>query len=215
MTFETHEPTVFVVDDDPGARESVAALVGEMGLSYAGYASAEEFLEEYDVKRTGCLVADVRLDGMNGLALQERLLAIESSLPVVVITAYADVPLTVRAMQNGALTLLEKPCSQHQLGDAIRQAVAQSVAHHRRHARWYDTQQRINRLTEKERQVMELLTLGKSNKEIADELHIGLRTVERRRHHILEKMQVRSLAQLSRMVAESQAAKPMARFDIG
>ena len=123
----SNEPTVFVVDDDELARDSVCALVQSMGIRAESFSSAEEFLEQYVDGRPGCLVTDVRMTGMSGLELQEKLQELKIPLPVIVMTAYAKTSLTVRAMQSGAVTVLEKPCEENELWDAIRTALARDA----------------------------------------------------------------------------------------
>ena len=200
MTFDT---TVFVVDDDPAARQSVAALVESMGLCAETFESAESFLQAYDSARPGCLVTDLRMFGMSGLELQEALFRDKISLPVIVITAFADVPLAVRAMKHGAITLLEKPCHEQELVSNINRAIElDSVTRHKT-AQVRSIKQRLDTLTGGERAVMQLLITGKMNKNIAKELDLGLRTVELRRHQIMKKMQVDSVAELVRLVMEA------------
>lgn len=190
------EPTVFIVDDDPAARQSVSALIESMGLLAETYASAEKFLETYDPGRPGCLVTDYRMVGMSGLELQEALVSNKITLPVIVITAYADVPLAVDAMKRGAITLLEKPCHENELVSNIRRAVEMDARNRQEHAHVQQIQERLATLSKGELEVTKLLLAGKMNKNIARELDLGLRTVELRRHQIMKKMQVDSVAQL-------------------
>ena len=117
------EPTIYVVDDDDESRLSVSALVRSLGLRSESFSSAEEFLENYQDGRPGCLVTDVRMRGMSGLALQKKLQERHISLPVILLTAFAGIPMTVQAMKRGAVTLLEKPCEEDQLWEAIRDAL--------------------------------------------------------------------------------------------
>jgi len=199
----TTEPTVFVVDDDPAARQSVSALVESMGLAAETYESAEAFLESFDKHRTGCLVTDYRMLGMSGLELQEALVRENITLPIIVITAYADVPTAVRAMKRGAITLLEKPCHEEELVANIRRAVEQDVNTRHKSLRIDDIRARLQTLTEGEKAVILRLLDGKMNKNIAKELDLGLRTVELRRHQIMKKMNVDSVAELVRLVMEA------------
>ena len=202
----TQAATVFVVDDDPAARQSVTALVESMGLSVESFESAEAFLAAYDSARTGCLVTDYRMLGMSGLELQEALVRENISIPTIVITAYADVPLAVRAMKRGAITLLEKPCHEEELVANIRRAVELDATARHQSERSRQTQKLVASLTDGERAVMRLLMAGKMNKNIAKELDLGLRTVELRRHQIMKKLQVDSVAELVRLVLEADAA---------
>ncbi len=196
--------TVFVVDDDPSARDSVIELVGSMGIPAEPFASAEEFLKQYHEDRPGCLVTDVRMLNMSGVELLERLADKGSVLPVIVITAYADVPLTVRAMRAGAVTLLEKPCRDQELWESVREALRRDTVNRSQFQRVRDIRKRLESLTEEERQVMDLMVAGKANKVIADELVMGLRTVELRRHHLFRKMKANSVAELVELVVEAR-----------
>lgn len=199
----TDEPTVFVVDDDELARTSVCALVRSMGIRAESFSSAEEFLNHYVEGRPGCLVTDVRMLGMSGLELQERLRELDIRLPVIVMTAYAKTPLTVRAIQGGAVTLLEKPCGEDELWDAIRKALSQDINGRATHQRVQELRRRIERLTPTQRKVMDLIVAGKANKVIAMELDISVRTVEARRQEVFVKMQSDSVAELVRLVLEA------------
>ena len=201
------QPTVFVVDDDLAVRQSVCALVKPMGVSTESFTSAEEFLDAYDRSRPGCLVTDLRMLGMSGLELQDKLAGMGITLPVIIVTAYADVPVAVCAMEKGAITLLEKPCRESDLWDAIRKALALDAERRQERARCRETQKRISQLTPDERQVMNLMIAGKPNKVIASELNLGVRTVELRRHHVFNKMHTESLAELVQLVVEARAGE--------
>lgn len=197
------EPTVFVVDDDKLMRRSVCALVGSMEIPAEAFCSAEEFLENYVDGRPGCLVTDVRMLGMSGLELQEKLRELDIRLPVIVMTAFATTPLTVRAMQGGAVTLLEKPFAEDELWNAIRKALAKDARQQAADERRRELRGRIERLTPTQRQVMDLMVAGKPNKSIAKELDVGMRTVEYRRREVFQQMQAESLAELIRLVMEA------------
>jgi FixJ family two-component response regulator len=195
-----HHPVVYVVDDDPAARDSLSALVESRGGQAQVFASAEEFLAAYDRQRTACVVTDVRMLGMSGLELQEQLQKVDGALPVIVITAFADVPQAVCAMRKGAVTFLQKSCSDHQLWQAIERALAhaQLVEVQRRRK----TSRQLANLRPEDRAVLDLLVAGKSNKAIATELQMGLRTVEARRQSLFRRMQTHSLALLVRRALE-------------
>jgi FixJ family two-component response regulator len=203
----TQTATVYVVDDDPAVRESIRALVTSAGLHVETYSSAESFLQDYQADHPGCLVTDLRMLEMSGLDLLEKLQHSEHPLPTIVISAYADVPVTVRAMQAGAVTLLEKPCRNEQLVQSIQGALQRDAefraarsARQAAQAQKEDIQRRLNTLTTEEHEVLRRMVAGKLNKVIANELFISLRTVETRRHKVLEKMKADSLAELVRMV---------------
>ena len=194
------EPTVFIVDDDPAARDSVAALVSSKGMPVETFQSGEEFLKGFDSSRLGCVVADVHMGGMTGLDLQESLGKRGARLPVVLITGYGDIPTAVRAMAAGAFTFLEKPCRDHELWGTIRKALQWAAERQLEETRRADAQKRLAQLTPDEHRVMAAMVGGKSNKIIAQELDVGLRTIESRRASVLRKMQAESLADLVRIV---------------
>ena len=193
------DSTIFVVDDDDAARESVVALVGSKGLRAKGFASAEAFLSAFDPAEKGCLVVDVRMQGMTGLQLIERLAARHSELPVVVITGYADVPMAVRAMQMGAVTFLEKPCHEQELWTAIERVLETEQRRQVERSEQAEVAARIASLSDGEVAVFRMLLAGKVNKRMAIELDLGLRTVEARRSSVMRKMQASSLPDLVRM----------------
>jgi len=199
---------VYIVDDDPAACESVAALVDSMGLRSKSFRSAEDLLSSLTGNEAGCVVTDLRLKGMTGLELQQQLGQTGHRLPVIVISAFADVPIAVRAMQNGAVTLLQKPYRDQELWDAIRTAVARDSKERQIECRRKAIENRLGTLTSDERSVLDLLLQGKPNKAIAAILKIGLRTVEARRQSIMRKMTVGSLAELVKAVAELELAQP-------
>jgi FixJ family two-component response regulator len=204
-------PRVFVVDDDWAARESVVAMVTSKGVHAQGYASAEEFLDDFDPSWLGCLVTDVRMAGMSGVQLQETLRADGITLPVILISGYADVPTAVHTMRAGAVTFLEKPCREDDLWSAIGKAIEwhRRRREARRRAEWLEA--RFTQLTPGERDVMRAMVAGKPNKVIASELEIGLRTVELRRANVLQKTGAGSLAELVRLaVAADRMAEAVA-----
>jgi FixJ family two-component response regulator len=197
------KPTVFVVDDDPQTRESACILIRSMGIHSKSFASAEEFLAAFDMRCPGCLVTDVRLPGMSGIELLEELKRRDIPLPVIVVTAYARTRVTIRAIKAGAVTLLEKPYDEEELWDAIRKAIAQDQNCRGEYQRRELIRSRYQRLTAPERQVLAMLVQGKSNKVMAEELNISVRTVETRRSDVFAKMQAENLVQLVRMVIEA------------
>jgi FixJ family two-component response regulator len=196
------DAVVYIVDDDRAARDAVAALVGEMGVAAQKYASAEEFLQAYDGHRPGCLVTDVRMLGMSGIELQDQLARRGVSLSVIVLTAYADTPTTIRAIKQGAHTLLEKPCRDQELWDAINAALREDVAKCQRDERLADIRRRLDTLTPAERRVLERLVQGDANKVMAKRLGVSVRTIEVRRATVFRKLRCESLAELVRMYLE-------------
>jgi FixJ family two-component response regulator len=200
--------TIYVVDDDAAARESVIALISLKGLAARGFASAEEFLGQFDPAQPGCLVVDVRMSGMSGLQLLQHLQQRKISFPAIVITGYADVPMAVKAMQAGAMTFLEKPCQEQELWTAIQQALDLEAAQVAQRKQKSEIESRLASLTEDEVAVLRKLLEGLPNKRIAVDLDIGLRTVELRRSNIMKKMVAASLPELVRMAIQADFLKP-------
>jgi FixJ family two-component response regulator len=200
-------PAVYVVDDDAQARKAVTTLIEAMGVETFGFNSAEEFLEAYDGRRPACLVTDVRMIGMSGLELQEELLRRGIDISVVVLTGFATTPGTVRAMRNGALTLLEKPCRDDELWEAIRDGLAADRQAMSMQQSLEDARGRFESLTVKERDVLAHVAAGEANKVIARRLNVSLRTVELHRQSVFQKMGADSLAELIRMVVALEAEK--------
>jgi two-component system response regulator FixJ len=197
------EPVVYIVDDDAIAREAVAALVDEMQITTRSFASAEEFLAAYNGHRPACLVTDLRMRGMSGLELQERLAAGGITLSVIVITAYPKTSSAVRAVKAGAINYLEKPCRDEELWDAIRAGLAADAERFQREQRIAEIRRRIASLTPAERKVMDRIVEGLSNKAMAHRLRVSVRTIEVRRHHVFQKMNADSVAELVKMVLEA------------
>lgn len=194
------EFTVFVVDDDADVLEAVDFLLHSVGLKVETYASAKEFLEAYDPLQPGCLVLDVRMPGMSGLELQERLEALESTLPIIFLSAHGDVPIAVHAIKAGAVDFLEKPFRDQELIDKVQDAIEVNARLRRDLAERNRIAGRIDALTPREREVMELVVQGKTNKAIASELGLSQRTVEIHRARVMEKMRAESLPELVQMV---------------
>lgn len=199
------EPTVFIVDDNQAVRRAVQALVESEGLAAETFGSGQEFLDAYDPERPGCLVLDVRLRGSSGLDVQDELRRIKATLPIIILTAYGNVSTSVRAFKGGAVDFLQKPVVPEKLLKAVRSAIemdrrARDVA-----ATRAAVTKRIEELTPREREVMELLVLGKSSKEIGEALDLSVRTVEGHRGEVLRKMEVSSAAELVREVLAARS----------
>jgi FixJ family two-component response regulator len=195
----TQEPTVFVVDDDPSLRTAVSRLIGSVGLPVRTFGSADDFLAGVDVSSPGCVVLDVRMPGASGLDLQDQLVAGGYTLPVIFVSAHADVALTVRAMRAGALQVFTKPFDDQALLDAIHEALL--LDRHRRldELETRELQERFATLTVREREVMRLVVTGMLNKEIASKLGTTEKTVKAHRGQVVHKMQARSVPDLVRM----------------
>lgn len=192
-------PVVFVVDDDPSVRKALGRLLRTAGLSVETFASAEEFLQHVLPDAPGCLIVDVRMPGLSGLDLQHRLTDTNIGLPVVFITGHGDIPMTVRAMKAGAVDFLPKPFDESSLLHAVRQAIARSVRTRRQSAEGAAIRQRLESLTPREREVLELVVRGMLNKQIAHRLEVTEKTVKVHRAQVMRKMQADSLAGLVQM----------------
>jgi len=195
------QPTVFVVDDDPQVRESLQLLLGSIGLAVKAYGTAEEFLDEYtdEPGPPRCLVLDVRMPGLSGVGLQERLNSKGIKVPVIVITGYANVPLAVQAMSNGAIDFIEKPFSRQTLLTRVQEAIDRDAQQRQHLARRAEVATRMATLSQREREVMGLLVSGNNSKHIASKLEISEKTVAKHRAKVFQKMQVDSVAALVSM----------------
>lgn len=205
----THVPTVYVVDDDHQVRKSLHWLIEPLGLRVVSCADACEFLSRYEPDVIGCLVLDVRMPAMSGLDLQETLNARCIRLPIIFISGHADVPMSVRALKAGAFDFLEKPFNGQVLLDSIQRAIARDREIRQESAAETSLRVKLATLSERERQVMDLVLAGQTNKRIADTLGITVRTVEAHRAHIMDKMQVDSIMLLARMVAPPPSGRAL------
>jgi FixJ family two-component response regulator len=193
------KPTVYIVDDDPDMRDSLRWLMTTVGLGVEVYASASAFLEGFAPEGPGCLVFDVRMPGTSGLDLYEELVARGEGMPVIFITAFADVPMAVRALKSGAVEFVEKPFSRQDLLDRVQRAIVDDAERRRRLADREALRVRFGRLTDKEREVLRLIKEGQPNKAISAALNITPRAVEMRRASLMAKLGARSLAELLRL----------------
>lgn len=194
------DPTVFIVDDDNEVREAIELLMHSIGLPACSFASAADYLNQFDPNAPGCLVLDVRMKGMSGLELQEKLGEAPLHPPIIIITGHGDVPMAVRAVQAGAVDFLEKPFNDQTLLDAVHRAIEQDASHRGRASRLADIAERLARLTPREREILEQIVAGKRNKVIAADLGISQSTVEAHRAKVMEKLEAKSLSDLMRMV---------------
>jgi two-component system, LuxR family, response regulator FixJ len=195
-------PTIFVVDDDMAVRDALKLLLRSVGQAVETYGSAQEFLDAYSEDRPGCLVLDIRMPGMSGLELQQKLNEKHSILPIIFITGHGDVPMAVEAMQAGAVDFIQKPFRDQDLIDRINQALEKDSNNRAALGERNDIRKRLETLTPREREVLDLVVHGKANKVIAGDLKLSQRTVEIHRARVMEKMQASSLAHLVRMVLE-------------
>ena len=189
----------FVIDDDPSMRRSLDTLLRSVGLDVHVFPSAQEFMRAERPDAPGCLVLDVRLPGMSGLAFQQELVKAGIALPVIFLTGHGDVPMTVRAMKAGAAEFLTKPFDEQVLLDAIHAAIERDRARRRDAASLTEVKARYRALTEREREVMKLVVEGRVNKQIAAELGLSLVTVKVHRGQVMRKMRAKSVPELVRM----------------
>ena len=192
--------TIFVVDDDEAMRDSMSWLLEGEGYRVSCFDSAAQFLGARHDAMRGCLVLDVRMPEMSGLELQEKLDAAGSKLPIIFVTGHGDVPMAVGALQRGACDFIEKPFHNEDLLSRIRRALELDSQIAARRQRDSAISHRLGQLTQRESEVMKLVVTGKLNKQIADELDISMKTVEAHRARVMEKMGVRTLAELVKAV---------------
>lgn len=193
-------PTVFIVDDDPAVQQALRLSFRSVGYRAEVYGSAIQFLEAYNENMIGCILLDVRIPGMSGLELQEKLNERHSILPIIFMTGHGDVPMAVTAMQAGALDFIQKPFNDHELLDRVAQAMSRDAHNRGVLQEKHEIRKRLESLTPREREIMDMVVDGKANKVIAGDLQLSQRTVEIHRARVMEKMLATSLAHLVRMV---------------
>lgn len=206
MDHPLYEPTVFLVDDDDAVRQSLALLITTYGLHVESCASAEAFLDLWESDAVGCLVLDIRMAGISGLALQELLRERNISIPIVFITGHGDISACRRAFQGGAVDFLTKPVDEQTLITSIRKGIGQDIQRHRTQTEITQLREKLAQLSERERQVLDLMLDGLPNKLIAREIGLSTRTVESHRSRIYSKLEADSLAQLIRCVVRVEDA---------
>ena len=197
----TAEKIVYVVDDDEAVRRFLRGLIQSVGLRVETYATAQEFLDAYEAGSPGCLLLDIRMPGMSGLELQAELKRREIDLPVIVLTGHGDVKVAVHAMKAGAVDFIEKPFNNELLLHGIQKAIADSLRSGGTRVRRQEILRRLEALTARERQVLDMVAAGETNKGVARLLGISEKTVEIHRAKVMEKMQAKSLAELVKMAA--------------
>ena len=200
-----NDPTVVLVDDDKSVRDALKWLLESVELNVVAYSSANEFLQNFNPTTPGCLVLDVRMPGMSGLELQENLAAHNCGLPVIIVTGHADVAMCVRAFEGGAFAFLEKPVNQQQLLDHVQRAIESDIKNRQQALPAGDLNGSLAKLTPREREVMDLLVVGQSMKQIAAKLQISLPTCSKHRSNVLDKLEVDNDVQLVRRVNNWQA----------
>ena len=192
----TKNAIVHVVDDDDSVRDALKWLLESTGLSIREYARAEDFLDMYKPTPPECLLLDVRMPGMSGIELQKKLNGYAISLPVIILTGHGDIQMAVQAMKKGAMDFIQKPYNQESLIELVRKALQKSSEESRQNSELEERENRLSSLTAREREVLDLVVIGETNKAIAAILDISPKTVETHRARIMEKLQARSLADL-------------------
>jgi FixJ family two-component response regulator len=200
----TQNATVFVVDDDGAVRKSLELLLKSVGHSPESYRSAQEFLDAYDPARPGCLILDIRMPGMSGLELQRTLRERGMDIPVIIVTGHGDVPVAVRSLKEGAFEFLEKPFSKQLLLEHVRGALQRDAACRSLKGVHQERASKLALLTPREQEVLELVVAGKVSKEIAAGLGLSKKTVDVHRTHIMQKLQVETLAELVQLVMRTR-----------
>lgn len=190
---------VYVVDDEPLVRESLAWLLESVHVKTQLFANSDEFLAVFKAGLAGCGVLDVRMQGMNGMDLYHLIQQIDPHFPVIIVTAHADVPLAIRAMKQGAFDLIEKPYNDQYMLERVQMAIQQNAHSHQNAERQQGLSERFQHLSTREQQVLEKVLQGKPNKLIADELFISIKTVEAHRSNLMQKLEVKTLAELIRL----------------
>ena len=190
---------VYVVDDDASVRKALARLIGSVGLTVRTFGSAQEFLDEDRPDRAACLILDVRMPGLSGLDLQERLSGTRRPIPIIFISGHANVPTSVRAMKAGAVEFLEKPFDEQKLLDAIRQGLERSSRERATKKERSGIRRRVDTLTPREREVFSLVVTGMLNKQIGSALGTSEKTIKVHRARVMKKMKAGSLAELVRL----------------
>ncbi len=193
------KPTVFIVDDDEQVRNALSLLMESVGLNTESYASAQEYLDQFDVDKPGCLILDVRMPGISGLDLQARLAAERIHPAIIIITGHGDVPMAVRAVTAGAVDFIEKPFNNQSMLDTVHKAIEQDAIQRGESSWIQDIEARYNDLTPREKEVLQFVIEGKRNKIIAADMNISQSTVEAHRSRVMEKMAAETLSDLMRM----------------
>ena len=196
----TTEFLVHIVDDDDAVRDALLELLDSVGMKAVGFESADMFLTDINPSIAGCLVLDIRMPGMSGLELQKKLHEMDSTLPIIFITGHADVPMAIEAMKYGAVEFIQKPFRDQELLDCINSAMKNARESYERNIEKKQVLGRLNSLTKREKEALELLSEGHPNKVIADKMGISQRTVENHRANLLEKMEAQSTAALIKLL---------------
>ena len=207
MSLIPKKGTVYVVDDDEGVRDSLQWLLEGKDYRVRCYDSAETFLSRYDAREVACLIVDIRMSGMTGLELQDRLVERRSPLPIVFITGHGDVPMAVNTMKKGAMDFIQKPFQEDALVNLVERMLSQAKEAFAGHQQSASRDALLAKLTSREAQVLERIVAGRLNKQIADDLGISIKTVEAHRANIMEKLSANTVADLLKIALGSTAPK--------
>ena len=207
MSLIPKKGTVYVVDDDEGVRDSLQWLLEGKDYRVRCYDSAETFLSRYDPREVACLIVDIRMGGMTGLELQDRLVERKSPLPIVFITGHGDVPMAVTTMKKGAMDFIQKPFQEDALVSLVERMLDQAKEAFSEHQNSASRDALLAKLTSREAQVLERIVAGRLNKQIADDLGISIKTVEAHRANIMEKLNANTVADLLKTALGQNAAK--------
>jgi len=191
---------VYVIDDAEEVRDAITLLMESVGLEVVTFHSADDFLDNYSNDFEGCILLDVRMPGMSGLELQEKLNEMKNAPPVIIITGHGDIPMAVKAVQSGAVNFVEKPFNEQEILDSVHRAFKIDCLQRGKNMMIEAINKKIDALTAREKEVLYAITSGKRNKTIASDLNISLSTVEAHRGNVMNKMEARSLSDLMRMV---------------
>jgi FixJ family two-component response regulator len=197
--------TIFIIDDNEGVRDGLTMLLDSIGQASRTFNSGSAFLKAFNAKMSGCIVLDIRMPKMSGLELQRKLIEIKCLLPIIFITGHGDIPMAVEAMRLGAIDFIRKPFNEQDLIDRINEALTIDEKQHEKTLDKHADKNNLNSLSKREWQVFESVTNGAMNKVIAADLEISERTVEVHRSHVMEKLGVRTLAQLVRIKIKNEA----------
>lgn len=194
------QPTLYVIDDDKAVRDSLCWLLESINYQVKGYASGEAFLQDYSIHMQGCLILDIRMPGISGLQLQQKLSEHPFTMPIIFITGHGDVPMAVQAMKQGAYDFIEKPFNEQSLLDKIQLALQVDKQNAAKRLEYDSILARLTTLTRREQEILNLIIQRHTNKLIADELNISIKTVEAHRSHLMEKMRVNNSQELRDML---------------
>ncbi|MCE2570792.1 response regulator transcription factor [Motilimonas eburnea] len=192
-------PIIYIIDDDESIREMLEMMVASVGHQFKSYSDGQQFLDDFE-EQHGCILLDIRMPGLSGMVVQDKLNELNALLPIIFITGHGDIAMAVEAMQKGAFDFMEKPFREFELLEKIDKALAQDKEQRHDLTKKHEIDQRIASLTKREREIMDLVAQGHANKVIAIDLNIAQGTVEIHRSRIMSKMKARSLAQLMRML---------------